>query len=95
MKKIRMSLVQLIFFPIAEILAIFFLSNWLRDLIVLEWDILIENQMFATGLGLGIWGLIVVLGVHIIYCLIKLYYLTTKYISDEELEKELTRIKSS
>ena len=92
--QIKLNLVQLVFFPIAEILIIFFLANWLRDLIVLEWELLLNNELLTQGLGLIIMSIIVTLGIHIIYCIIKMYYITTKFISAEKLEQELNRLKN-
>ena len=91
MKKLRLNLVQLVFLPIVNLIIIIFLSNWLRDLIVLEWDITVY---LAQVLGMIILGFIATMVLFNIYCLIKLYYLITKFISAEKLEAELYRIKS-
>ena len=91
MKKLRLNLVQLVFLPIVNLIIIIFLSNWLRDLIVLEWDITVY---LAQVLGMIILGFIAIMVLFNIYCLIKLYYLITKFISAEKLEAELYRIKS-
>ena len=91
MKKIRLNLVQLVFLPIVNLIIIIFLSNWLRDLIVLEWDI---SVYLAQVLGMVILAFIAVMVMFNIYCLIKLYYIITKFISAEKLEAELYKIKS-
>ena len=91
MRKIRLNLVQLVFLPIVNLIIIIFLSNWLRDLIVLEWDI---TTYIAQVLGMIILAFIAVMVLFNIYCLIKLYYIITKFVSAEKLEAELYRIKS-
>ena len=91
MKKLRLNLVQLVFLPIVNLIIIIFLSNWLRDLIVLEWDI---TTYLAQVLGMVILAFIAVMVMFNIYCLIKLYYIITKFVSAEKLEAELYRIKT-
>ena len=91
MKKIRLNLVQLVFVPIVNLIVIIFLSNWLRDLIVLEWDI---SVYIAQVLGMVILAFIAVMVIFNIYCVIKLYYIITRFISADKLEAELYRIKN-
>lgn len=101
MKKIRLNLVQLLYIPIFALIAIIFLSNWLRDLIILEWDI---TQFIASILGIIILGVIVVLICLVIYCIAKLYWIMTEIIrlalsndpkGVRDLVAELNRIKSN
>ena len=91
MKKIRLNLVQFILFPIFSLVGIMGLSWWLRDLIVLEWDI---SVFFASILGYVISIVIVVLCCFDIFAIIKLYRIITKFVSAQELERELNLIKS-
>lgn len=67
------------------------LSWWLRDLIILEWDIPIE---LAALLGYGISLVIIVLCCFNIFAIIKLYRIITKFVSVQELERELNLLKS-
>lgn len=67
------------------------LSFWLRDLIILEWDITVE---FANGLGYGLVIGIVFLCSFIIFAIAKLNSIITKFVSVSELEEELNLIKS-
>ena len=67
------------------------LSFWLRDLIILEWDI---TPQFANGVGYGIVVAIVILCFFVMYPTIKLNRLITKFVSEEQLEKELNLLKS-
>jgi len=90
-KKIRLTLVQLIYFPIVLLFGIIGLSGWLRDLIILEWDI---TPQFANGIGYGILALIIVMCLFVVFCVIKLNRIITKFVSEEQLEKELRVIKS-
>lgn len=90
MKKIRLNLVQLIYFPIIFLVGIMGLSFWLRDLIILEWDI---TPQFANVVGYGIVIVIAVLCFFVIFCIIKLNRIITKFVSEDELEKELNLLK--
>ena len=99
--RIRLNLVQLLYVPIFALIAIIFLSNWIRDLIVLEWDI---DILIASILGIIILGFIVLLVCLVIYCIAKLYSLLTEVIrlamsNDDakitELINDLNRIKSN
>ena len=91
MKKIRLNLVQLVFFPIVSLVAIMGLSFWLRDLIILEWDI---TPQFASVIGWIINGAIIALSMFVVYCIIKFNKIITKFVSPSELERELNLIKS-
>lgn len=91
MKRIRLNLVQLIYFPMVFLFGIIFLGNWLRDLIILEWDISIY---MANLIGYGIEGAITIMCLFVAYCIIKLNRIITKFVSEQELERELNIIKS-
>ena len=91
MKKIRLNLVQLVFFPIVSLVAIMGLSFWLRDLIILEWDI---TQYVASVIGWIINGFIIILSMFVVFCIIKFNKIITKFVSPQELERELNLIKS-
>ena len=91
MKKIRLNLVQLIYFPMVFLFGIIFLGNWLRDLIILEWDISIY---VANLVGYGIEIGITLMCLFVAYCIIKLNRIITKFVSEQELERELHEIKS-
>ena len=67
------------------------LSWWLRDLIMLEWDITVQ---LAAGLGYGISITIILLCCFVIFAIIKLYRIITKFVSAEQLDRELNLIKS-
>ena len=67
------------------------LSFWLRDLIVLEWDI---SQTFANVLGYALVVVIILLCCFIIFAIAKLNSIITKFVSVSELEAELNLIKS-
>ena len=90
-RKIRFNLVQLVLFPILFLIGIMFLSNWLRDLITLEWDI---SVLFANVLGWGIIIVIVLMCCFVIFCIIKMFRIITKFVSAQELERELNLLKS-
>ncbi|GAG98778.1 unnamed protein product [marine sediment metagenome] len=90
----RLNLVQLVFFPIGLQIVNIFLTNWLRDLVIPEWDILIKFPVLVQFLGLLIVGLIAISAIYSIYCLIKLYYIITKFVSTDKLEEELRKLKS-
>lgn len=70
MCKLRLNLVQLLYVPIFALIAVIFLSNWLRDLIILEWNI---TPFVASILGIIILAGIVVLICLVIYCIAKLH----------------------
>ena len=91
MKKLRLNLVQLIYFPIVFLFGIIFLGNWLRDLIILEWDISIY---VANLVGYGIEGAIAGMCLFVAFCIIKLNRIITKFVSEQELERELNIIKT-
>jgi len=91
MNKMRFNLVQLIYFPIIGLIAILGLSFWLRDLIVLEWDI---TPFIANIIGWCITVVIILITLFVIFCIIKMNRIITKFVSTEELEKELNLIKS-
>ena len=91
MSKLRLNLVQLIYFPIVFLFGIIFLGNWLRDLIILEWDISI---WFANIVGYFIVVVITIMCLFVAYCIIKLNRIITKFVSEQELERELNVIKS-
>lgn len=82
---------QLIYFPILFLVGIMGLAFWLRDLIVLEWDI---SQEFANIVGYGISVAIILMCCFVIFCVIKLNRIITKFVSESELERELNLIKS-
>ena len=67
------------------------LGFWLRDLIVLEWEI---DIIFANYLGYAIMIVMIIFCCFIIYVIIKLNRIITKFVSATELEKELNLIKS-
>ena len=67
------------------------LSFWLRDLIILEWDITVE---FANLVGYGITIVIIVMCCFVIFTIAKLNSIITKFVSVQELERELNLIKS-
>jgi hypothetical protein len=90
----KLNLVQLVFFPIGLQIVNIFLTNWLRDLVIPEWDILIRFPVLVQFLGLLIVGMIALTSIYSIYCLIKLYYIITKFVSTDKLEEELRRIKA-
>lgn len=91
--RMRLSLVQLVFIPILFTAFIVVLANGIRELLIPEWQILIDYPVLILILAwLEILGIIMMSGFNI-YCLIKLYYLITKFISDDKLEAELYRIK--
>lgn len=98
--KIRLNLVQLLYVPIFALIGVIFLSNWLRDLIILEWDI---TPFVASILGIVILAFIVACVCLVIYCIARLYWVMTEIIrlaisGDDkalrELINELNRIKS-
>ena len=89
--KLRLNLVQLIFFPILFLVGIMGLSFWLRDLITLEWDI---TPLFANVLGWIITIFIVLMSCFVIFCIIKMFRIITKFVTVEQLERELNLIKS-
>ena len=89
--RIRINLVQLIYYPIIGLIDIMGLGFWLRDLIVLEWDI---TPFFANIVGWIIIVFIIVISLFVIYCIIKMNRIITKFVSTTELEKELNLIKS-
>ena len=91
MKKLRLNLVQLIYFPIVFLFGIILLANWLRDLIILEWDISIY---FANFIGYFIMLVIAFMCLFVAYCIIKLNRIITKFVSEQELERELNVIKN-
>lgn len=98
--KIKLNLVQLLYIPIFALIAVIFLSNWLRDLIILEWDI---TPFIASILGIVILAFIVVMICLVIYCIARLYWVMTEVIrlaisGDDkaltELINELNKLKS-
>ena len=100
MCKFRPNLVQLLYIPIFALIGVIFLSNWLRDLIILEWDI---TPFIASILGIIILAFSVLLICLVIYCICRLYWVMTEIIrlaiaGDAEalaaLINELNRIKS-
>ena len=90
-KRIRLNLVQLIYFPLVLLFGIIALAGWLRDLIILEWDI---SEYFANAVGYGILVIITFMCLFVAYCIVKLNRIITKFVSEGELEKELNLIKS-
>ena len=93
------NLIQCVFFPIMSLILIMFLANWLRDLIILEWDITIY---FASGIGLIITVFIAFLSSFSIYCIIRLNGFLTDLLrvtkddaKVKELIEEFNRIKYS
>ena len=90
----KLNLVQLVFFPIGLQILNIFLVNWLRDLIFPEWKVLIDLPALVQLLGIIITALIAATSFYSIYCLIKLYFLLTKFVSTDKLEAELNRIKT-
>ena len=67
------------------------LAFWLRDLIILEWDI---TRNFANLIGYGITIGIVIACCFVIFAIAKFNSVITKYVSVQELEQELNLIKS-
>ena len=67
------------------------LSFWLRDLIILEWDI---TQEFANLIGYGLVLLNIAMCSFVIFAITKFNSIITKFVSVQELEKELNLIKS-
>ena len=67
------------------------LGFWLRDLIVLEWEI---DIIFANYLGYAIMIVMIIFCCFIIYVIIKLNRIITKFVSVEELERELNELKN-
>ena len=90
-RKIRLNLVQLVYFSIISLIIIMGLSFWLRDLIVLEWDI---TQELANLVGYGLVVGVILLCSFIIFAIAKLNSIITKFVSVSELENELNLIKS-
>ena len=89
--QLRLNLVQLILYPIFSLVGIMGLSWWLRDLIMLEWDITVQVAMI---LGYFISITIILLCCFVIFAIIKLYRIITKFVSTSELEGELNLLKS-
>jgi hypothetical protein len=90
-RKIRLNLVQLIYYPIISLMGIMGLGFWLRDLIVLEWNI---TPFIANIIGWVLVVFIILLSLFIIFCIIKMNRIITKFVSTTELERELNLIKS-
>ena len=90
-RKIRLNLVQLIYFPIILLVGVMGLGFWLRDLIVLEWDI---SQEFANIVGYILVILMIFACLFVIFCIVKLNRIITKFVSETELEQELNLLKS-
>ena len=90
-RKIRFNLVQLVFFPILFLVGIMGLSFWLRDLITLEWDI---TPLFANIVGWVITVIIVLMSCFVMFCIVKMFRIITKFVSEKELEEELNLLKS-
>ena len=67
------------------------LAFWLRDLIILEWDI---TQEFANLVGYGLVIAVILLCSFVIFAIAKFNSVITKFVSVSELEKELNLIKS-
>ena len=67
------------------------LSFWLRDLITLEWDI---TPLFANVIGWIITIFIALMSCFVIFCIIKMFRIITKFVSAEQLERELNLLKS-
>ena len=91
-------MVQLVYIPIFLLGGIIFLSNWLRDLIVLEWDI---TPQIASILGFVIIGVIVIFSGIVVYCIVKINWIITEIVriskddpKVKEFMQELNRIKS-
>ena len=91
MKKIRLNLVQLVYFSIISLICIMGLGFWLRDLIILEWDITSE---IANLIGYGLVIVIIMLCSFVIFAITKFNSIITKFVSVQELERELKLIKS-
>ena len=98
--RLRLNLVQLLYVPIFALIAVIFLSNWLRDLIILEWEI---TPFIASILGIVILVFLVLLICLVIYCIAKLYWIMTEIIrlslsgdnnAVRDLVAELNRLKS-
>ena len=91
MKKIRLNLVQLVYFSTISLICIIGLSFWQQELIILEWDITVQLA--------NIVGYVLVIGVigcccFVIFAIAKFNSIITKFVSVQELEKELNLIKS-
>ena len=93
MIRFRLTLVRLIFIPIISFFLIIFLGNGIRELIVPEWEILIDVPILITVLAWLELVAIVVLSIISIYCLIVLYYVLTKFVSTKELDDALHDLK--
>jgi hypothetical protein len=91
--RFRITLVRLIFIPILSFVLIIFLSNGIRELIIPEWEGLISHPGWVTIIAYGELMLIVFLCVISIYCLVVLYYVLTKHVSVDQLEKALNDLK--
>ena len=93
MGKYQLNLVQLLYYPILAMFGIVGLGAWLTDLAVPEWEILLINPFLVQILGGVILGFIILLGVFVIFCLVKMFRLLTKFVSADKLELELERLK--
>ena len=93
MIRFRLTLVRLIFIPIISFFLIIFLGNGIRELIVPEWEILIDVPILITVLAWLELVAIVILSIISIYCLIVLYYVLTKFVSTKELDDALHDLK--
>lgn len=91
--KFKLTLVRLVFIPVISFVLIIFLSNGIRELIVPEWEGLISHPGWVTIIGYGELVLIVILCVISIYCLVVLYYVLTRFVSVDQLEKALEDLK--
>ena len=91
MRKIRLNLVQLVYFSIISLICIMGLAFWLRDLIILEWDI---TQEFANLIGYGLVICVIGCCCFVIFAIAKFNSIITKFVSVSELERELNLIKS-
>ena len=91
MKKVRLNLVQLVYFSNISLIIIMGLTFWLRDLIILEWDI---TEEFANFIGYGIAIVVVLMCSFTIFAIMKLNSIITKFVYVTELEKELNLIKN-
>ena len=91
MKKIRLNLVQLVYFSIISLICIMGLAFWLRDLIILEWSI---TQELANLIGYGLVIAVIFCCCFVIFAIAKFNSIITKFVSVQELERELNLIKS-
>lgn len=91
--RFKLTLVRLVFIPILSFVLIIFLANGIRELIIPEWQGIIDQPIWATVIAwIELVG-VVTLSIISIYCLVVLYYVLTKYVSVDKLEEALRALK--